>query len=111
MIVPVKTDTWNYDIVLEPGAIKNAGELLNLNRRVLVVTDSGVPAQYAETVAAQCSEAVIVTIPQGEQSKCFDEFRHLLSEMLDKSFTRGDNAAADGNNAVASCKRLIEHLG
>ena len=22
-----------------------------------------------------------------------------------------DNAAADGNNAVASCKRLIEHLG
>ena len=25
MIVPVKTDTWNYDIVLEPGAIKNAG--------------------------------------------------------------------------------------
>ena len=53
MIVPVKTDTWNYDIVLEPGAIKKAGELLNLNRRVLVVTDSGVPAQYAETVAAQ----------------------------------------------------------
>lgn len=43
MIVPVKTDTWNYDIVLEPGAIKKAGELLNLNRRVLVVTDSGVP--------------------------------------------------------------------
>ena len=62
MIVPVKTDTWNYDIVLEPGAIKKAGELLNLNRRVLVVTDSGVPAQYAETVAAQCGEAAIVTL-------------------------------------------------
>ena len=100
MIVPVKTDTWNYDIVLEPGAIKNAGELLNLNRRVLVVTDSGVPAQYAETVAAQCSEAVIVTIPQGEQSKCFDEFRHLLSEMLDKSFTRGDCVVAVGGGVV-----------
>lgn len=100
MIVPVKTDTWNYDIVLEPGAIKNAGELLNLNRRVLVVTDSGVPAQYAETVAAQCSEAVIVTIPQGEHSKCFDEFRHLLSEMLDKSFTRGDCVVAVGGGVV-----------
>lgn len=100
MIVPVKTDTWNYDIVLEPGAIKNAGELLNLNRRVLVVTDSGVPAQYAETVAAQCGEAVIVTIPQGEQSKCFDELRHLLSEMLDKSFTRGDCVVAVGGGVV-----------
>lgn len=100
MIVPVKTDTWNYDIVLEPGAIKNAGELLNLNRRVLVVTDSGVPAQYAETVAAQCGEAAIVTIPQGEQSKCFDELRHLLSEMLDKSFTRGDCVVAVGGGVV-----------
>ena len=100
MIVPVKTDTWNYDIVLEPGAIKKAGELLNLNRRVLVVTDSGVPAQYAETVAAQCSEAAIVTIPQGEQSKCFDELRHLLSEMLDKSFTRVDCVVAVGGGVV-----------
>ena len=100
MIVPVKTDTWNYDIVLEPGAIKKAGELLNLNRRVLVVTDSGVPAQYAETVAAQCGEAAIVTIPQGEQSKCFDELRHLLSEMLDKSFTRGDCVVAVGGGVV-----------
>ena len=100
MIVPVKTDTWNYDIVLEPGAIKKAGELLNLNRRVLVVTDSGVPAQYAETVAAQCGEAAIVTIPQGEQSKCFDELRHLLSEMLDKSFTRVDCVVAVGGGVV-----------
>mgnify|MGYP001149162464 CR=1 FL=1 len=101
MIVPVKTDTWNYDIVLEPGAIKKAGELLNLNRRVLVVTDSGVPAQYAETVAAQCGEAAIVTIPQGEQSKCFDELRHLLSEMLDKSFTRVDCVVAVGGGVAA----------
>lgn len=100
MIVPVKTDTWNYGIVLEPGAIKKAGELLNLNRRVLVVTDSGVPAQYAETVAAQCGEAAIVTIPQGEQSKCFDELRHLLSEMLDKSFTRVDCVVAVGGGVV-----------
>ena len=47
MIVPVKTDTWDYDIVLEPGALEKAGELLNLNRRALIVTDSGVPARYA----------------------------------------------------------------
>ena len=58
MIVPVKTDTWDYDIVLEPGAIEKAGELLDLNRRTLIVTDSGVPVRYAETVAAQCKDAL-----------------------------------------------------
>ena len=100
MIVPVKTDTWDYDIVLEPGAIEKAGELLDLNRRTLIVTDSGVPVRYAETVAAQCKDAVIVTIPQGEQSKCFDEFKHLLQEMLDASFTRGDCVVAVGGGVT-----------
>ncbi len=100
MIVPVKTDTWDYDIVLEPGAIKKAGELLDLKRRVLIVTDSGVPAQYARTLAAQCADAVIVTVPQGEKSKCFDELRHILKEMLDSSFTRGDCVVAAGGGVV-----------
>lgn len=100
MTVPVKTDTWDYDIVLEPGAIEKAGELLDLNRRTLIVTDSGVPVRYAETVAAQCKDAVIVTIPQGEQSKCFDEFKHLLQEMLDASFTRSDCVVAVGGGVV-----------
>ncbi len=100
MIIPVKTDTWDYDIVLEPGTLKKAGELLNLNRRTLIVTDSGVPARYAETVAAQCRDAVIVAIPQGEQSKCFGEFQHLLKEMLDASFTRSDCVVAVGGGVV-----------
>ena len=53
MLIPVSTDTWDYDIVLESGAIKNGGKLLNLERKALIVTDTGVPPEYAETVAAQ----------------------------------------------------------
>lgn len=100
MLIPVNTDTWNYDIVLEPGALKSAGELLDLARRALIVTDTGVPPEYAETVAAQCKAPTVVTIPKGEQSKCFDEFRKLLSAMLDASFTRGDCVVAVGGGVV-----------
>ena len=100
MIVPVRTDTWDYDIALSPGAIKNAGELLELGRRALIVTDSGVPERYAALVAAQCENAVTVTVPQGEQSKCFDELQHILKAMLDNSFTRGDCVIAVGGGVV-----------
>ena len=51
----------SYDIVIEHGVLFRATEHLNLNRRVCVVTDSGVPAQYAAAVAAQCREARINT--------------------------------------------------
>ena len=75
MIIPVKTSTGEYNIVLQRGALNAVREHLNLNRRVLVVTDSGVPEVYSKTVAAQCKEPYIVTIPQGEESKCFDSFK------------------------------------
>ena len=50
MILPVKTGTGGYNIYLERGALKKAGEYLSLSRRVLIVTDSGVPKEYAEAV-------------------------------------------------------------
>ena len=43
MIIPVKTSAGGYNIYLERGSLKKAGEYLNLNRRVFIVTDSGVP--------------------------------------------------------------------
>ena len=47
----------SYDIVIKRGALGNLGQLTDLaNRKVFIVTDTGVPIQYAETVKAQCAE-------------------------------------------------------
>lgn len=100
MIIPVKTSTGEYNIYLERGALKKAGECLNLNRRVFIVTDSGVPAKYAKTVAAQSKSPVIVTVKEGEPSKCFDTYKYLLSEMVKNGFTRSDCVAAVGGGVV-----------
>ena len=72
MILPVKTSTGQYNIILKRGALNELNEYMNLNRKTLVVTDSGVPESYAKTVAKQCRDAHIITIPQGEESKNFD---------------------------------------
>ncbi len=100
MIIPLDLGEQSYNIILERGALSRAGEILNLNRRVLIVTDSGVPGEYAETVAKQCEEAHIVCIPQGEASKCFESFRLLLEVMLQKNFTRSDCVVAVGGGVV-----------
>ena len=55
----------SYDILVERGILAKAGQHLNLNRRVLVVTDTGVPAVYAKTLAGQCRESVICTVETG----------------------------------------------
>ncbi|MBQ8309824.1 MAG: 3-dehydroquinate synthase [Clostridia bacterium] len=89
-----------YDIYLERGALDRAGELFSLDRRVLIVTDDGVPAEYARCVAGQCREAHIVTVPQGEGSKCFSTFEMLCRTLLEKGFTRSDCVVAVGGGVV-----------
>ena len=87
MILPVKAGQTNYDIVIESGCLKRAGELLSLNRKVLVVTDDGVPPQYAETVASFCDKAIIKTVPQGECSKSFkvlEELEFILGKLTNQ---------------------------
>lgn len=100
MIIPVKTSEGSYNIYLERGAVSKAGELLDLSRKVLVVTDSGVPAQYAECVVGQCAEGHILTIEQGESSKSMGTFQLILAELVKYEFTRRDCVVAVGGGVV-----------
>ena len=100
MIIPMNLGKDSYDIVLERGCIRRAGELLCPDRKVLVVTDDGVPEAYARTVAGQCREARIETLPQGEQNKNFTGFERLLKAMLDFGMTRKDCVAAVGGGVI-----------
>ena len=90
----------SYDILVERGILNRAGEILNLKRRVLVVTDSGVPEIYARTVAEQCKESIICTVESGEGSKSLETFGTLLGKMLDNNFSRKDCVVAVGGGVV-----------
>lgn len=90
----------SYDILVERGILAHAKQHLNLNRRVLVVTDTGVPAIYAETLAAQCKAGIICTVEMGEASKSLEGFGRLLQTMLDHGFSRNDCVVAVGGGVV-----------
>ena len=90
----------SYDIVVERGILEKAGEHLNLDRRVLIVTDSGVPEIYAQTLAKQCKSPVICTVESGEASKSIETFSFLLQTMLENGFSRKDCVAAVGGGVV-----------
>ncbi len=90
----------SYDIIVERGLLARAGKHLKLDRRVLVVTDSGVPEAYAKTLAAQCKSPVICTVQMGEASKSMECFEMLLRTMLENDFSRKDCVVAVGGGVV-----------
>lgn len=98
--VTVELGKNSYVITIQRGALSHADDYLKLDRKVLVVTDSGVPTEYAMAVAACCQSPVIVTVPQGEGSKSLPNFEMLCRTMLRHGFTRTDCVVAVGGGVV-----------
>ncbi len=102
MIIPINVGENSYDIILERGAIKKTGEYLGIpaDRKVLVVTDSGVPTEYVNAVVAAFEKSHIFTFPKGEASKNFDTYRQICETLMDLSFTRKDAVIAVGGGVT-----------
>ena len=100
MTVNVNLGEKSYDVIIEKGVFDRAGEELNLNRRVLIVTDSGVPREYAEGLAQKCKAPVIAVIKSGENHKNLRTMETLFQKMLDSGFTRKDCVVAIGGGIV-----------
>lgn len=100
MNIRVNLGEHSYDIIFKRGCLKNCASLLNLGRKVFIVTDSGVPEIYAKTVLAQCSDGYIYTVPKGEGSKSIETFKELLTKMLELGFSRKDCVVAVGGGVV-----------
>ncbi len=89
-----------YDITVGRGLLRRACEYMSLERKVFIVTDDGVPREYAETVAAVCSDCMIYTVNSGEGSKSLDVLQKLLEAMMEFGITRTDCTVAVGGGVV-----------
>ena len=96
-----------YDINIGRGLIDKAGELFDLNRRVFIITDSGVPSEYAERVLSSCKDGKIITVNQGEGSKSAECYIHLLEKMVEIGMTRGDCIVAVGGGVVGDLAGFV----
>lgn len=88
------------DITVAPGALSHAGELFDLGRKVLVVTDKGVPRQYPQAILDRCPEGWLAVLECGEDHKTTDSVNLILSALLEHGFTRGDAVVAVGGGVV-----------
>lgn len=100
----------SYNIELKRGNLNKASELLSLNRKVMIITDEGVPITYVEKVAEQSKEAYIKVVPQGEGSKSLQTAEVILSEMLEHQFSRKDCVVSVGGGVVGDLGGFVASL-
>lgn len=102
MIISVNTPKGKYDVAVKRGALNDDATFSSFpkNAKALIVTDDGVPHAYVDAVKKHFKNHVVVTLPQGEKSKCLDRYAYLLETLTKNAFTRRDIAIAIGGGVA-----------
>lgn len=107
MQLSVNLQEKSYNIIIERGILNHIGTYVNLNRKVLIICDNGVPQQYIDTVMAQCPQVVCHVVQQGEEAKTFPVYMSLCHKLLELGFTRTDCIIALGGGVVGDLAGFV----
>lgn len=97
----------SYDIIIERGILQRIGEYANLDRKVLIISDTGVPKQYVDAVMAQCPQGAYHIVQQGEGAKTFPVYQQLCCKLLELGFTRTDCIIALGGGVIGDLSGFV----
>ncbi|MEG0766390.1 MAG: iron-containing alcohol dehydrogenase, partial [Clostridia bacterium] len=95
-----------YPIYIGQGMIAQAGALLHAwrGRRVAVIADDCTAAHYGASLCDALRTAqmtpCLLTVPQGEKSKCEATLFDLYERLMDAGITRADAIVALGGGVV-----------
>ena len=107
MKLNVDLENHSYPIYIERNAIQKVHEYIPVSRKIAIITDTGVPEKWVNIVKQQCPDSFVFTIPQGEPSKCFDQYKKLLEEMISHNMSRKDAIIALGGGVVGDLAGFV----
>lgn len=96
----VKTDNGDYIVAIGKHLADSAAEIFDVDRKVLIVTDSGVPKEEVEKFKKQFPCSICVCVNEGEESKSLSEYERICKTLMDNNFTRKDCIVSFGGGVV-----------
>ena len=97
----------SYPIVIRRGILDQIADVLGKYNKVMIVTDQGVPCEYAQRVQKQCRHGLIETVIQGEGAKSLEVYQQILKRMLHEGFSRKDLVVAVGGGVMGDLAGFV----
>lgn len=112
--VSVALGSRSYDILIEPGLLQRAGELIAKqlgNRRLAIVTDSNVAPLHLGTLVESLEKAGLtaqeIIVPAGEASKCLTMVEEVCEQMVAARHDRGSAVLALGGGVIGDLAGFV----
>jgi 3-dehydroquinate synthase len=107
IVIPVSLGERSYDVAIEAGGLRRAGERLAgyaPRKRFTVVTDSNVADAHLGTLTASLAAAGIaaepIVLPAGEATKSWAQLEALTDRLIELGIERSDHVVALGGGVI-----------
>lgn len=96
-----------YPIWIERGSLTRLKGFFPLDRKIMVITDDGVPKQYLDAVLAQLPQGYFHIVKQGEGAKSLPVYQEICEKLLSYGFHRNDAVIALGGGVVGDLSGFV----
>lgn len=99
--IAVRTPTSEYEIAIERGLLAGFDPTsYGLDKRCAVITNTTIAPLHGEMLVKRLPDAVLITMPDGEQYKTLDTVAKLYTDLVDAGLDRGSTVIALGGGVV-----------
>ena len=105
--IEIQTALFSYPVHFVRGGLSSLDEFFSLERKVLILTDSGVPSAYADAIHSCAREGYVYVVEEGEGSKNLEVFTKIQHFLLANDFTRHDCIVAVGGGVVCDIAGFV----
>ena len=101
-----------YRIIIGQNSIskKNIGPLVKGHKKLLLISDTGVPKNIIKKVTAitkNHSKVFTIILDQGEKAKSLSNFQHIINFLINNKFDRSDGIIAVGGGVVGDISGFV----
>lgn len=94
-------------IIIERNAMLHLADYIDVNCKVMIITDDGVPERYRKQVLAQCPQGYLHVCRHGEGAKSFPVYQQICEELLQLNFSRKDRILALGGGVIGDLSGFV----
>lgn len=94
-------------IIIERDAMLHLADYIDVNCKVMIITDDGVPERYQKQVLAQCPQGYLHVCRHGEGAKSFLVYQQICEKLLQLNFSRKDRILALGGGVIGDLSGFV----
>ena len=94
-------------IIIERDAMLHLADYIDVNCKVMIITDDGVPERYQKLVLAQCPQGYLHVCRHGEGAKSFPVYQQICEKLLQLNFSRKDRILALGGGVIGDLSGFV----